>query len=409
MRDATREQRGHMSSDGAGQGVSRRDFLKVVSATAVAASVGGLGFTTPAFAGQGGGFWGSAGSMSQARGFYSLTLLGDGRVLLAGGFVQAPRRALSGCEIYDPDTWTQAGNLFTARAGHAAVRLNDGRVLVAGGQTYTPDERAITLSSVEIYDPATGLWTPTRSMAVARTEPVLTLLNDGKVLISGATRAPGPLGSSAEIYDPATERWRRIADMNESRNDHIQVLLADGTVLVAGGFRGALPGEVYFDSAEIYDPILDTWTPTGTMNMPRADGEPVVLRDGKVLITGGNIVIEPPARTDTAEIYDPETGDWTLTSGAMSDPKVDHAYTLLNDGTVLVAGGLRSNDNPVTSADLYDPIRNRWTSTASMSKARSGILAVKLDDGSVLVPGGLNFDPDAPPEQALSSVELYTP
>lgn len=333
MKYTETEARKDVTRNGRANGVIRRDFINVVSAIAVMASVGGLGSIRAAFA-AGGGSWAPAASMSQARGFYSLTLLDDGRVLLAGGYVQGPKRSLSGCEIYDPlsDSWTPTGDLFTARAGHAAVRLSDGRVLVAGGQTYTPNERSLNLSSAEIYDPATGLWTPTRSMEVARTEPVLTLLDGDRVFASGATRAPGPLARSAEIYNASTERWIRVADMGESRNDHIQILLENGAILVAGGFVGALPGDAFHDSAELYDPVSNMWSRTGRMNMARADGDPVMLRDGRVLITGGNILLVPPARTNTAEIYDPATGAWTLTSGAMSDPKVDYAYTLLNDG-----------------------------------------------------------------------------
>src|SRR5205823_3522093 len=158
-------------------------------------------------------------------------------------------------QIYNPrsDSWQTTGHLATTRAGHAAVLLEDGRVLIAGGtRALAPGTPPVNLDSAEIYDPATGAWTATGSMHVKRNEPILTLLPDGRVFVSGATRVPGPDAKSAEIYDPATGQWTRVADMSSPRNDHIQELLDDGRVLVAGGFAGtiAAPG-TYFASAEI--------------------------------------------------------------------------------------------------------------------------------------------------------------
>src|SRR5436309_1046488 len=129
-----------------------------------------------------------------------------------------------------------------------------------------------------------GSWTTAASMAEPRAFYSATLLDDGRVL--GA--------------------WTRVADMSTPRSDHIQELLDDGRVLVAGGFSGTVRAPIaYFASAEIYDPVSNTWTPTGSMTMPRADAEGVRLENGQVMATGGNTAISVPAtRTNTAEIYD---------------------------------------------------------------------------------------------------------
>ena len=351
--------------------------------------------------------WMPAASMAQARGFFSTTVLNDGQVLVAGGYVQ--QRVFSGVEVYNPDTdsWTETGSLQTARSGNGAALLKDGRVLVAGGLVYRPDGSTYPLDSAEIYDPATGQWSATGSMMVPRIEPFLTLLNDGRVLAAGETRAAGPLGKSAEIYDPGSGEWMRVADMSVSRSNQVQVPLAGGQVLVAGGYSGAEPGDELLASAEIYDPKLDTWTPTGDMTLARADAEPVVLQDGRVLISGGNIVLQPPTRTNTAEIYDPATGKWTPTSGAMSDAKVDHTMTLLSSGQVLAAGGLLRHDISLASADLYDPKNDTWTPVCDMAKSRGGHSAVLLPKDRVLVLGGLNFDEDTAPEHGLATTEIY--
>jgi N-acetylneuraminic acid mutarotase len=349
--------------------------------------------------------WVPKAPMAEARGFFTATTLEDGRVLVSGGYVQ--RRVLAGSEIYNPrtDTWMRTGDLQTARSGNGAVLLRDGRVLAAGGLVYDSGGGSTALNSAEIFDPATGSWAPTGSMNVARVEPFLTLLNDGKVLAAGETRAAGPLGKSAEVYDPDTGQWTRVADMNESRSNQVQLLLPDGRVLVAGGYSGAEPGDFLHASAELYDPRCGTWTPTGDMTMARADPEGVVLTDGRVLVTGGNDTFS--TRTNTAEIYDPATGEWARTSGSMSEAKVDHTMTLLDDGRVLTAGGLLRHDVALVSADLYDPQSDTWTPVADMCKSRGGHQAVLLGHSRVLVIGGLNFDADTDPEHGLASTELY--
>jgi hypothetical protein len=84
--------------------------------------------------------------------------------------------------------------------------------------------------------------------------------------------------------------------------------------LVVGGYHcGAT-----LASAEVFDPATNTWTPTGSMSQARDLFQAVLLQDGRVLVAGGHISLEPPYATfATAELYDPATGTWTAT-GSMS-------------------------------------------------------------------------------------------
>jgi len=96
--------------------------------------------------------------MTDGRQYHSATLLSDGRVLIVGGGSDyANRRFLASAEIFDPatGTFTSTGSLATARSYHTATLLNDGRVLVAGGYG-----AAAPLTSAEMYDPATGAFSP---------------------------------------------------------------------------------------------------------------------------------------------------------------------------------------------------------------------------------------------------------
>src|SRR6266481_4872786 len=145
------------------------------------------------------GAWTLTGSMHDARQQHTATLLQDGRVLVAGG--DNLQGSLHSAELYDPNTgeWSLTGSLHEGRLSHTATLLGDGRVLVTGGLDY--DFPQHLLKSAELYDPATGTWTQTGDMVVARAWHTATLLLNGKVLVVGGT---GQAIKASEIYDPDT-------------------------------------------------------------------------------------------------------------------------------------------------------------------------------------------------------------
>ena len=102
-----------------------------------------------------------------------------------------------------------------------------------------------------------------------------------------------------------------------------------------------------------------------------------------------------------AELFDPTTGSFSRT-GSMGSPRADHTATLLNDGTVLVAGAF-SFSAPLASAEVFDPTTSKFAPTGSMETPRYIHTATLLNTGQVLVTGGssdLLFT-------ALKSAELY--
>ena len=117
----------------------------------------------------------------------SATLLGDGRVLFAGGCSTA-------AELYDPatGTFTPTGDMTAVRAGSAAALLLDGRVLFTGGYNCAPAGQDGVWASAELYDPATGTFSPTGSMGTPREFQTATRLADGRVLIAGGYTAASP-------------------------------------------------------------------------------------------------------------------------------------------------------------------------------------------------------------------------
>jgi hypothetical protein len=160
-----------------------------------------------------------------------------------------------------------------ARIFHTATLLRDGRVLIAGGNFD---------SSTELYDPATGTFTPTGSMTINQ-EHVATLLSDGRVLVAGDV---------AELYDPATGKFTPTGSMLGSCNcmgsigsSSTAPLLSDGRVLVPDTNLDASSNQVV-GSAELYDPASGTFSQTDPMSRYRLGFTDTLLADGRVLFAG---------------------------------------------------------------------------------------------------------------------------
>ena len=309
--------------------------------------------------------WSATGALTTARRHHSLTRLDDGRTLAAGGRGTA---ALASAELYDPlsGSWSATQNMATARFGHSATPLAGGKVLVAGGTG-----AGHTLASAELFDPATGTWTATGAMTDARSGHRAVRLADGRVLVTGGTLATGRRDAAlayCELYEPTTGRWTPTGSLAVPRAGHESTLLADGTVLVTGGDAPGVPVGGWFrlaslDAAERYDPNTEEWTPVRRMPGGRGRHGAVLLRTGRVLVVGGTSGPAHDTGYRNAILYDPATDTWTHT-GALTTGRWDLAAVELSDGRVLVAGGrTRSGtaapepgtDVLTATAEIYTP------------------------------------------------------
>lgn len=195
--------------------------------------------------------WTPAGSMATPRESHTATLLVDGRVLVAGGSraTLADLRATS-ADLYEPttNTWSPAARMNADRKQHSATLLGDGRVLVVGGwrPTWNTLERFLQDdwgAPAELYDPSSNTWSLT-SVSGARFRHSATLLTDGRVLVAGGAAwyyyQGGPdLAQkslrSAVTYDPATGASTPTADMPYESLAHAAVQLPGGKTLAIGG------------------------------------------------------------------------------------------------------------------------------------------------------------------------------
>ena len=216
-------------------------------------------------------------------------------------------------------------------------------------------------------------------------------------------------GTVASAQDGTPAKWTTVGCLQNARVGHTATLLRDGRVLITGGY--ATSDELA--SAELYDPSERTCQPTGTMVTARTDHTATLLTNGLVLVAGGQCRGQA---LNSAELYDPATGMWTST-GSMHLPRSYHTATLLANGQVLVAGGSHLASPPVFSqgippggasdvSELYDPGTGAWTITDSLQTARYCHSATRLNDGKVLVAGGYGVQGMA---DLLASAEVYDP
>lgn len=259
----------------------------------------------------------------------------------------------------------------------------------------------LPVSAVASQSPTvTDSWSPAAPMSVPRTLHTATLLNNGKVLVVGGffrvRSEAGEIYDTAELYDPAMNSWSSAGVLSAPRGGHTATLLNDGRVLVVGG-RTVGGGLLPF--GEIYDPLTNSWATSATMITARIWHKAVLLKNGKVLVAGGSNDITQLA---SAELYDPTTDAWSATPNMVS-PRWDFPMIRLNNDKILVTGGYGDPNGSYNGAELYDPDSNSWVSLAPMQTIRTAHGGVLLNDGKVLVVGGQGT------EDFISSTELYDP
>src|SRR5271155_68539 len=356
-------------------------------------------------------------AMTTPRANAAAIRLRDGRVLICGGTATGQVGGiLASAEIYDPAarTFTPTGSMTVQRAGQTITMLRDGRVLLTGGVQNVGFRSE--LASAEIYDPASGTFSATCSMSVAREGHTATLLRDGRVLVVGGSDNGTHTLDTAEVYDPSIGAFSRAGHLNQPRVAHVAALLGTGKVLIAGGGRGGMPsGYISYDTAELYNPSTRTFSPMlARMNYDRVGAAAVSLNDGRVLIVGGKSgkvmvgmrTLAGMAPLKTAEIYDPEAGVFVAT-GNMSAPHYLATATMLNNGNVLVVGGWIIQGPAVVGmrdAEVFLTESNVFSQVGQTNVARLTNTATLLPDGEVLVAGGINGN-----SLITASVEFYSP
>ncbi|MHC4600100.1 MAG: Ig-like domain-containing protein [Planctomycetota bacterium] len=232
-----------------------------------------------------------------------------------------------------------------------------------GALSAIPNWPPFPLPGAGTAPPATpGTFTLTGQTSVARCLHEAVALNDGRVLICGGSATPGSTPfRSAEIYDPVTQTWA-LSQSNQGngmffiRVRHTALKLHNGHVLVIGGTDNTTT----WDTCEEYDPNTDTFgLHSNPMQSPRYWHTAVLLANGNVLAHGG---VGQGVLLNTMEILDMQTGNWvlcqptmggTIGSNAVLVGRYAHETVTLPDGGILSTGGYYAIVH--RSCDLYWP------------------------------------------------------
>ena len=343
--------------------------------------------------------WIYTASMANVRATHTAAVLSNGKVLIVDGGDGGTIETLASTELYDPSTqvWTPTGSMHYGRRFHAMSELLDGKVLVTGGDGET--NGSTFDNSVELYDPMSGNWTLIQSMHENRVCHTASTLLNGKVLVVGGFNDNDNVSNTAELYDPSTGLWTMTGNMTQKRAFHTASILFDGRVLIVGGI---IDQSYPTKTSELYDPSTGLWTAIGNISEARIGHTAVTLKNGKVLIIGG--IGESDFGTNRTELYDPSTGQWTLT-GDIKYSRTFHTASLLHNGNVLVAGGEvdpNAETTPIKTTEIYDSSTGIWMSVQKMGTPRVWHTASVLHNGYVLVAGGARSD-----NEILRTAELF--
>ena len=332
------------------------------------------------------------GTMSQPRYMHGATLLQGGEVLIAGGNAALPPAGegvwefdgLVSAEIFDPETGTitPTGDLTASREEEHGVLLPDGRVLII---------TRIGTFSIEMYDPHFGRFDDVAVLPWSVGTETATLLPNGDVFLTSFIRAG--------VFDPTKGTFSVTFRMYPTRWGHTSTLLKDGRVLIVGG--QIFGGEWLLGQNLIFDPSTEAFSEAGNLQFDRRNHKAVLLQDGRILIVGGYTANLD--RVQTAEIYDPETNTFSAAGTSAMNPMAAH---LLPSGRVFFI----HYDNGNIS--LYNPDTQVFSPPTghSIGPSRYGATVTPLDDGRVVIAGGLKTGDDGHSWQSISDkILIFTP
>ena len=248
-----------------------------------------------------------------------------------------------------------------------------------------------------------------QSLSSPRTRHAAINLPNGKILVAGGINATAL--NTAEVYDPISRTWGATDNVISAARAE-----ATASVIKPGIYAGTNAGKVLLvggvtatgtsvAATELYTPSSNSWQITNnpTPASARRGHTATALNDGRVLIAGG---IESTASLNSTSIYNPSIAAWA-TAGTMNQSRNGHTATLIKGGTyagqVLIIGGAASQ-----VIERFNPNTNTWTAITPTGTfvARYAHTATLLPDGKILIAGGQGYPPSA---SVIGDVDIFDP
>ena len=198
----------------------------------------------------------------------------------------------------------------------------------------------------------------------------------GGSLLGGTT-------SQCLLYKPYTQVWSSTGALNFPRRNMAAIRMRNGQVLVAGGntTSGSCLG-----ATEVYDPQLETWSVVGATAVCRIAGRMARLPDDHIMLASGeDTAADAPKYTET---FNPDTRLWTR-NASMEQPHARGRMVVMQTGNLLIAGG-QLNAWFLATVEMFSCQAGRcsWRAAQKLQVARSDFGMLRLDDGSIMVAGG---------------------
>jgi len=340
--------------------------------------------------------WAATGTLATGRCFHRAVRLLDGRVLVAAGYNGG---YLTSCEVWNPatGTWSPTGSLAGLGNYWPGLALNPltGKVYKLGGWGVSN-----ILSDLQEWDPATGVWSTKAGPGQGFAAGAWLWMAGSNVFLLAGGHNGGAASQMVRTYDPATDTWTRQPDLPYA------YIYNNG---IYAGARAVLPQEWVSAGGQVTQEVLDgtfTSAVAGYLNAARLCHGTCRLPNGDVLVWGGGNAGSLLPANDSADIHRPGVGLIGPTGNSMS---VVRGYNFGSEpgthyrGKPIALGGYQ-NAAPyaVSAVDLYDPATNLWAATDPMLAARAACAVVTLADSRVLAIGGYEDSPSY-----LTSCEVY--
>lgn len=322
-------------------------------------------------------------TMLNKRVGHRMTLLLNGKVLITGGSNDM-EGSLDTAEIYDPDleTFASLPNMLEKRNIHTQTLLNDGRVLLVGGQCVNGEASS---KIVEVFNPSTSSFSIIGNLNYSRCSHSTSILDDGSVLIVGGinplTRLPL---KEIEKFDITNSTITKVDDLQFPRTAGVKsIKLSNNKIAIIGGSDG----NEALKSIEIFNGNTGLVETGNDLQFIRNRPDVVQLQDGRILITSG--VMKDNSIVTTSELMNPNTLVLSKVQSNINFPSDVRQPILLNNNRILLTGGYnQSRGGTQKQSEFFDPIPGQFLIGPNMNRARHGQIAVKLQDGKVLITGG---------------------